>query len=105
VGFAGKPAGPRSSGDPRLQDFKGCTWGLARKIPGCQVPLLASRGEAPLCRNVELDPATGEWLFPAVLPVDLDLEQSNLADQFFLTYLVGGILPRYAGVSRTGTGD
>ena len=29
MGFAGKPAGPRSSGD-RLQDFKGCTWGLAR---------------------------------------------------------------------------
>ena len=39
----------------------------------------------------------GEWLFPAVLLADLDLEPINLSDQFVLTYLVGDLFPMYAG--------
>jgi hypothetical protein len=47
----------------------------------------------------------GEWLFPATLPADLDLEQLNPADQFVPTYLAGDMLPRNAGGLPTGTGD
>jgi len=49
--------------------------------------------------------SAGEWLFPAELPADLDLERINLADQFFPTYLAVDILPKNAGVLLPGTGD
>ena len=47
----------------------------------------------------------GEWLFPAVLPADVDLEPINLVDQFVLTCLARDIIPCYAGGLRPGTGD
>ena len=47
----------------------------------------------------------GEWLFPAVLQADLDLELIRLADQFVLTYLAKNIRPGYAGVLPPATGD
>ena len=40
---------------------------------------------------------SGEWLFPAMLPADFDLEPFNLADQFVLSCLVSDMLPRNAG--------
>ena len=46
-------------------------------------------------RNGEIQ--AGEWLFPAVLLANLDLEPINLADQFFSTYLSGDISPMNAG--------
>ena len=46
-----------------------------------------------------------EWLFPAVLLADLDLEPINLSDQFVLTYLAGDILAAYAGSFSPGTID
>ena len=46
----------------------------------------------------------GEWLFPAVLLEELDLELIKLADQFVLTYLAKDIRPRYAGVLPPATG-
>ena len=46
-----------------------------------------------------------EWLFPAVLLADLDLEPINLSDQFVLTYLAGDIFPAYAGSFSPGTID
>ena len=39
----------------------------------------------------------GEWLFPAMLPADFDLEPFNLADQFVLSFLVSDMLPGDAG--------
>jgi hypothetical protein len=47
----------------------------------------------------------GEWLFPAVLPADLDLELIKLADQFVLTYQAKDIHPRYTGSLPPATGD
>ena len=47
----------------------------------------------------------GEWLFPAVLLADLDLESINLSDQFVLTYLAGDVFPGYAGGLPPGTAD
>jgi hypothetical protein len=47
----------------------------------------------------------GEWLFPAVLLADLDLEPINLADQFVPTYLAGDIFPWYAGGLPPGIAD
>jgi hypothetical protein len=47
----------------------------------------------------------GDWLFPAVLPADLDLELIKLADQLVLTYLAEDIRPWYAGVLPPATGD
>jgi hypothetical protein len=47
----------------------------------------------------------GEWLFPAVLAANLDLEPMNLADQFVLTFLAGDILSWYAGGLPPATGD
>ena len=52
-------------------------------------------------RNCEIQ--AGEWLFPAVVLADLDLEPINVADQSVLTYLVGDIFPRYAGGLPPGT--
>ena len=43
-------------------------------------------------RNGEIQ--AGEWLFPAVVLADLDLETINVADQFVLSYLVGDIFFR-----------
>jgi hypothetical protein len=54
-------------------------------------------------RNREI-PA-GEWLFPAVLLEDLDLDPINLADQFVPTYLSGDIFPLCAGGLLPGTAD
>ena len=46
-----------------------------------------------------------EWLFPAVLLADLDLEPINLSDQFVLTYLAGDVFPAYTGSFCPGTID
>ena len=54
-------------------------------------------------RNGEIQ--AGEWLFPAVVLADLDLEPINLADQCVLTFLAGDILPRCTGGLLPGTAD
>ena len=46
-----------------------------------------------------------EWLFPALLLADLDLEPLNLADQFVLSCLAGDVFPWYAGGFPPGTVD
>ena len=46
-----------------------------------------------------------EYLFPAVILADLDLEPINPADQFILTYLAVEIFPVNAGGLPPGTVD